>query len=280
MANNLAKYVGQSTDLDKLLVATATAGILTTDGVEMAGLDSFKIPKMELSGLGNYSKETGFAKGNIKFEFETKKKNYERSQSFELDAVEDMETFSVISGNLLGEFIRTKVVPETDAFTYATLAQKTGITTVEEDYATGVEVLEALRVATVEMDDAAVPANDRILFITPNNLSAAQLVDTYKSKAILDSFSSIVKVTPSVFKDKISLDATGFSFPEGTKDINFMIVSKSAVIKKDIHSALRVWDANENQEKDAILLQYRLNAIVETYDNKLKGIYVSKALAE
>ena len=280
MANTLSKYVGQSTDLDKLLVASATAGILTTDGIEMAGLDSFKIPKMELSGLGNYSKETGFSNGNIKFEFETKKKNYERSQSFELDAVEDYETFGVISGQILNEFIRTKVAPETDAFTYATLAQKTGITTVEEDYATGVEVLEALRVATVEMDNAAVDMNDRILFITPNNLSAAQLVDTYKSKGIMDRFASVVTVTPSVFKDKISLDTVGFSFPEGTKDINFMVVSKSAVIKKDTHMALRVWDANENQDKDAIKIQYRLNGIVETYDNKLKGIYVSKALAE
>ena len=280
MANTFEKYIGQSTDLDKVLVALMTSGVLETPGIQYAERGEFKIPVIDMDGLGNYDKATGFSEGNVSLTFETKKRNYERSKSFEVDAIEDMETMGVVTGNLMNEFMRTKVAPEKDLFTYSTLAKKSGITTVSEDYETGVDVLEALRVATVAMDNAAVPTADRILFITPNYLSAAQLVDTYKSKAILDRFAGIVQVVPAVFKDNISLDANnGYKIPAGTHDINFMVVSKSAVIKKTVHEPMRVFTPDVNQSKDAYKFQYRVNSIVETYDNKLKGIYCSVGTA-
>lgn len=280
MANSFEKYIGQSTDLDKVLCALMTSGVLETPEVQYVERGEFKIPVLEMDGLGNYDKATGFSSGNVSLTFETKKRNYERSKSFEIDAIDDMETMGVVTGNLMNEFMRTKVAPEKDLFTYSTLAKKDGIVKVSEDYATGVEVLEALRVATVDMDNNAVPTTDRYLFITPNNLSAAQLVDTYKSKGILDRFAGIIQVVPSVFKDNMTLSATnGYTIPAGTHDINFMIVSKSAVIKKTVHEPLRVFTPEVNQNKDAYKFQYRVNSIVETYDNKNKGIYCSVGTA-
>lgn len=280
MANTFQTYIGQSTDLDAVLVATMTSGILETPGIQYVDRGEFKVPVLTMDGLGNYDKATGFSKGNVTLTFETYKKNYERSKSFEIDAVDDMETMQVVSGNLLREFMRVKVAPERDIFTYSTLAKKAGITTISEDYTSGVEVLEALRVANVELDNVGVNSTDRILFITPSLLSSAQLVDTYKNKGIFDRFAAIVSVTPTVFKDNVTLDpSNGFTVPTGTHDINFMVVSKSAIMSKTAHEALRTFTPDINQDKDALKLQYRVNSLVDVFGQKVKGVYVSKGTA-
>ena len=98
MANSFEKYIGQSTDLDKVLCALMTSGVLETPEVQYVERGEFKIPVLEMDGLGNYDKATGFSSGNVSLTFETKKRNYERSKSFEIDAIDDMETMGVVTG--------------------------------------------------------------------------------------------------------------------------------------------------------------------------------------
>lgn len=58
-------------------------------------------------------------------------------------------------------------------------------------------------------------------------------------------------------------------------DINFLIVEKSAVIKFDKHVASRVFQPDELENMDAYMQKYRKYGIVDVFDNKVAGIFLS-----
>mgnify|MGYP007060412585 FL=1 len=58
-------------------------------------------------------------------------------------------------------------------------------------------------------------------------------------------------------------------------DINFMVVERSAVIKFDKHVASRGFSPDELEALDSYMMKYRKYGIVELFDNKLDGVYVS-----
>ena len=58
-------------------------------------------------------------------------------------------------------------------------------------------------------------------------------------------------------------------------DVNFLIAEKSAVIKFDKHVASRVFSPDELENMDAYMQKYRKYGIVDVFDNKVAGIYLS-----
>ena len=89
----------------------------------------------------------------------------------------------------------------------------------------------------------------------------------------------VVEVPQVRFYTKIDLKSgdTEFGYAKATsgKDINFMVVEKSAAIKFDKHVASRVFSPDELESLDSYMMKYRKYGIVELFDNKLDGVYVS-----
>ena len=278
------KYLNQ---VDFLYSETSKSAILDGNNaiVSMAkGCNEMKFPKITVDGLSDYSRTTGYETGDVSVEFESKKPNYDRGIKFNIDEMDDEETDGVLLGNTLGLLEKEKVAPEIDAFRFATYASASGISTVAPaDLTTGEAVLNALVTATAQMDNDSVEMNDRVLFITPMLLLAAENVDTTKSKAILNRFSSIVQVPQSRFytaidlKSKTADSATGYAKASGAKNINFLIVSKSAVIQFTKHVFNKPLSPDNNPDGNGWIIRYRKYGIAEVYDNKKKGIYLHKA---
>ena len=278
------KYLNQ---VDFLYSETSKSAILDGNNaiVSMSkGCNEMKFPKITVDGLSDYSRTTGYEAGDVSVEFESKKPNYDRGIKFNIDEMDDEETDGVMLGNTLGLLEKDKVAPEIDAFRFATYASASGISTVAPaDLTTGEAVLNALVTATAQMDNDSVEMNDRVLFITPMLLLAAENVDTTKSKAILSRFSSIVQVPQSRFytaidlKSKTADSATGYAKASGAKNINFLIVSKSAVIQFTKHVFNKPLSPDNNPDGDSWVIRYRKYGIAEVYDNKKKGIYLHKA---
>lgn len=256
-----------------------------------ANANEILVPKLSMDGLGDYSRNSGYTKGDVSLTYETRKFNYDRGRKFEVDTMDNQETEEVAFGMLAGEFMRTKVAPEADAFTFATLAGKSGISKVAAGatLADGTAVMSALKVALDEMDEDEVPEEGRILYITPGNLSAIKAMDTTKSRELLESFSKIIKVPQTRFYTAIDLydGATDNSGSSGAnekiggyvkastgKDINFMVIHPTAVLKSDKHVASNIITPEENQTSDAWMQKYRKYGIVDAFDNKLAGIYL------
>ena len=112
--------------------ASLTSDLLSDSSTAKQGANANEIliPKLSMSGLADYSRNDGYTKGDVSLEWETVKFNYDRGRLFEVDSQDDEESIKLAFGRLSAEFVRTKVVPEDDAFTFATLAGITGISKV------------------------------------------------------------------------------------------------------------------------------------------------------
>ncbi len=241
-------------------------------------------PVMEMDGLADYSRSSGYTKRNVTLTYETKTFNYDRGAKFEVDTMDNQETEEVAFGMLGSEFIRKYVVPEADAYTFASLAGATGISKVATGatLATGSAVMAALKVGLDQMDEDQVPEEGRILYITPGNLSSIKAMATTESRELLESFAKIVKVPQARFYTGINLldgtsedeEAGNYEKATGAKDINFMIIEPSAVIKTDKHTASNIITPEENQNSDGWIQKYRKYGIVDVFNSKASGIYL------
>lgn len=249
-----------------------------------ANANELIIPKLSMDGLGDYSRNGGYVSGDVTLTNETVKCNFDRGRMFTVDNMDNQETANIAFGRLSGEFIRTKVVPELDAFRFASYAGITGISVVETPVtlADGAAVIAALRKAVTKMDEDEVPTEDRHLFITPTLHGLIQDMDTTKSKEVLNRFSSVTDVPQTRFYTAIEqLDGTttgetagGFKKATGAADINFIIIHKPAVIQFEKHVAPKIITPDQNQNADAYKFGYRNVGIADAYENKLAGIYL------
>lgn len=272
--------------LDEVYKKSETSSILNSSPKDIkmgqkAG--EFLIAKYSMDGLKDYSRNSGYKKGNVKLDWETHKANYDRGTKFEIDTMDNEESAELAFGKLSGEFARTQAAPEADAFTYSTLAGITGVTITDEEFTSGDEVLTSIQRDQSAMDEEEVTSENRILFITSTLLRKAQNVEKYKSTGVLDEFSAIVKVPQKRFYTAINLldgesadeEMGGYEKAESGRDINYMIVEKSAVLKWPKHTASDIIVPANNPDSDAYIQKHRKYGIVDVYENKVAGIRVS-----
>lgn len=288
MANTIALFKKYIDLLDEVYKQSACTSVLDGDStlVRMgANANEIIIPKISMDGLADYSRNGGYVAGNVTLTNETVTFNYDRGRKFSVDNMDNEETAGVAFGKLASEFIRTKVVPEMDAFRFATYAGLTGISKVSAGatLADGAAVLAALLEAQNKMDEDEVPQDNRILFITPTLYNMIYAVDTSKSKEVMASFSQVVKVPQTRFYTAITLndgtssgeEAGGFVKTSTTgKDINFMVIHKPALLQYSKHTVNKVISPEENQDSDSWAFFYRAYGLADAYDNKLAGIYL------
>ena len=258
--------------------ASLTSVLDATTKPDFSGVNTVKVMKVTTTGLGDYSKENGYANGNATLEWEAMKLEEDRSAQLTVDRMDNDETLGQAFGMVMNEFIRLNVAPEVDAYRFMKYASANGIGKATGALADGEAVVKAIRAATTAMDEAEVPAEDRVLFITPTLYGLVQDLDTTKSKEVLTRFSGIVQVPQSRFYTGITLnsgsDAWGFTKAADAKNINFLAAAKSAVVQATKMALPKVFDPDTNQSKDAWLFQYRLYHDAFVYENKANGIYV------
>lgn len=294
MANSITTFKKYIDLLDEVYKQQAKTSILDGDNsLVQAGSNTHEIviPKISMDGLGDYSRNGGYVDGDVTLTNETVAFNYDRGRAFTVDAMDNEETAGVAFGKLASEFIRTKVVPEMDAFRFAQYASTTGISKVSTGatLSTGADVISALRAGITKMDEDEVPMEDRHLFITPTLFGLVQDLDTTKSKEVLNRFADVIQVPQSRFYTAIDLydgktDNSGSSganekpggYVKATagKDINFMIIHKPALLQYTKHTVSKVITPEENQTADAYKFPYRAYGLADVYDNKVAGIYL------
>ena len=227
-----------------------------------ANANELIIPKISMQGLAAYSRNSGYVAGDVTLTNETVQCNFDRGRMFQVDYMDDLEAAGIAFGRLAGEFIRTKVVPELDAFRFASYASASGISKVSAGaaLADGAAVVAALRKAITQMDEDEVPIDDRHLYITPTLYGMVQDMDTTKSREVLARVADVTRVPQTRFYTKITqYDGTtsgqtaGGYIKDATngKNINFMIIHKPAVIQFEKHVAPKIIEPSVNQDAAA-----------------------------
>lgn len=269
--------------LDEVYKNEAKTSILDGDETTVQkGLNGeIKIAKLDMDALGDFDRKSGYTKGSTKFTWETVKYDKERSQDLRIDRLDNQEALGMPFAKLSGEFIRTKVVPETDAARIAKIAGVEGISKKEETILDGAGAVTALRACTNKMDEDEVSTENRILFITPTLKGMIDDLDTTKSKKVLERFSIIVEVPQTRMYTKVELKdgktEYGYKKAEDGQDINFLCVEKSAAVTA-MDQYIKYFTPDQDQTGDDNVFKYRNNNLYgHVYENKLAGVYCSYA---
>ena len=287
MPNSIALFEKYIPLLDEVYAAEAKTVVLDGDTTLVkagSNTHTIQIPKISMDGLGDYSRNGGYAQGYASIEYEEVSFNYDRGRKFDVDTMDNEETAGLLFAKLGSEFIRTKVVREMDAVRFAQYAGTAGISTVAAAVLdTADKWIAALTAAKTTMDDDEVTAEGRYLFITPTGLNLIDGMDTYKSRKLIESFAQIIEVPQARFCTGIELfdgksdDELAGGFVRKGNDINFLIVEKSAIMQYTKHAVNKVISPKANQTSDGYLFFYRAYGLNDVYENKVAGIYLHKS---
>ena len=302
--NTLATATNFQKALDLLAVREAVTGWMEANAgqVKYTGGAEVKIPKMSVQGLGDYDRDNGYLMGSATLEYETKKMTQDRGRKFQLDSMDVDETnFVTTASSVMGEFQRTKVIPEIDVYrlskiaTEAINANVAGM--VQYGYTPGAANTSALRkvkegIAAIRDlgYDGPLVIHATDSFILELELELANKISTvnFKKGGIITKVPAVDEVpiipTPAnrlVTAIKLNDGKTsgqekgGFEKGATAKDINFEIMPLKTPVAISKQDKMRIFDPNTNQKADAWAMDYRRFHDLWILENKVNSIYVS-----
>lgn len=293
MANNIELALKYLPLLDEVYKTSSLTSIMDNTAIKILDGNAVKVFMIEMQGLGNYDRNNGFINGDVNGTWQTLLLEIDRGRSFQVDRMDNEETLDQAFGRLVGEFIRTQVVPETDAYRFAKYANASGVLQATAGTLSANDIVPAIDAASAEMDDNEVPMEGRILFLTPTNYNYikqsgaisrfATMTDSRLNREfeVFDRM-RVIRVPQSRFYTEIELldgktsgeENGGYAKAAAGADINFMIIHPTAVTQVKKHVVPRIFSPDENQQADAWKFDYRFYHDAFVYENKTKGIYV------
>src|SRR5690554_2384564 len=284
MANTIAYAQIFQNGLDRVLEQNLTTGWTeaNADRVIYNGGNTVRIAKMTLDSLADYSRANGYADGDITLTWETHTFAYDRGRKFSLDAMDIDEANFVPTASLtMGEFVRTKVVPEIDLIRIAKMAGLAG-NSADIDLDTD-DPLEAFKNGIVAIKNAGydgqLVAHVTYDFLNLLELKMANQLGsvTFAVSGVDTTFRSIddVALIPTVagrMKEVATKQANGSYLGTG-KDVAFLIAGLEVPLGIVKHAPARTFEPKDNQEKDAWVINYRVYHDLFVEDNKVNGLY-------
>lgn len=284
--------------LDKQVVQESTTGWMEANAnlVKYNGGNEVKLPNILMDGLADYDRTTGFVGGDVTLEWKTYTLTQDRGRTFSIDAMDVDETnFVVTAGTVMGEFQRTMVVPEIDAYRYSKLATLAIDASQTRSLAiTADNIVDELLADLNGMEDVI---GAKEVVITMNPILAGQLAKSgkdYISKAMLakgalsvevQSFNdnAIVKAPSKLLKTAfefndgttVGQETGGFKAAAGALDINWLISTKDAPIAISKTDKVRTFAPDTNQKADAWKIDYRKYHDLWVPASKLTSIYAN-----
>lgn len=293
--NNIAFATKFATELDKLLVQKSQAAILEDKGMaaKFVGAHEVKLPVIGFAGLGDYDKDTGFARGAVSVTQQVFTLEKDRARSFSIDR-EDMDETGIanLAASVMSEFVRTKVAPEVDAYTFSTIATKAngaGQTVALGDGETLVKNVYGLIANAIgKVNDATGFTNeDIILYVNPTVYAALMAtpeihrhlrVDEFKHGEISTKVQKIdnaiiVPVSDNRMKTAYNFGNDGFEVAGGAESVGIIAMPKNAAMLVKKTEKIRTFSPDVNQTADAYKFDYRLYYDVLVKDSMKGTIY-------
>lgn len=293
--NNIAFATKFATELDKLLVQKSQAAILEDKGMtaKFVGAHEVKLPVIGFAGLGDYDKDTGFAKGSVSVTQQVFTLEKDRARSFSIDR-EDMDETGIanLAASVMSEFVRTKVAPEVDAYTFSTIATKAngaGQTVALGDGKTlGSNVFGLITEAIGKVNDATgFTDEDIILYVNPTVYAALMATPEIHRHLRVDEFEHgeistkvqkignaiIVPVSDNRMKTAYNFGNDGFEVAGGAKNIGIIAMPKNAAMLVKKTEKIRTFSPDVNQQADAYKFDYRLYYDVLVKDSMKGSIF-------
>jgi len=269
MANNVA-FIEKTMPkvLDKALaIGSLTEALIGGSEIKLDFLDArtVKITKLAQTGLTPYVRGGGTGsntKGAVQSTHEVFTLSQERFSAIPLDKLDTLDDGETVLGHMAAEFIRTKVVPEFDAYRFSKLASYTSETLGNRVTVTSAnlanKIIDEFNKALRWMANAKVPEGDMVMYVSPETMylirSTTELYkklsqSEYQGKVsfAIQNYENkpIVEVPNDEFYTDCDTSGTGYAPKASSKKIHFMIVSKKAPIVIKRLDWTKVYDSDQ-----------------------------------
>lgn len=275
--NSIENVTRYSNELDKMFAQKSAVGFFADNALatKFVGAKTVIIPDIDFQGLADYDRDTGFSRGAITVANTSYTMKMDRARSLQIDR-EDMDETGIanLAGKILGEYVRTKVVPECDAYVLSKLAglALTRSNVIEGDAQKPFEALCQLITevqSVVGYDEELVAFVDSHIYAALQNsseISKLITVSDFKQGDIDLKVKSIngVAIIPVVserMKTAYTFNsnaAGGFSPEAATKETYMLVCPKSGahLVKKTEN--MRIFTPEQNIDADAYKFDYRI----------------------
>ena len=270
-----------------ILVNFFTAG-LTTNTIQFSGANKIKIPYLTLAGYQDHSRNGGFNRQNVTNAFMEKTLSFDRDVEFFVDTMDVDETNqAVAAANLTNTFEEEHAIPETDAYRISKLYSDwdTAGGTPDKTVISSANILATFDGYMEAMDEAEVPQEGRILYVTPaiqTMLKTATGISRYVNNGdaniqrIVSALDNVTIVSVPSARMKTAYDfTTGFVPAVGAKQVNMMLIQPKSIVACDKHSYIRLWAPGTTTVGDGWLYQNRKYYDLFVIDTRVAGIKIN-----
>jgi hypothetical protein len=275
--NSIENAVKYSTELDKMFAQKSATGFFADNALatKFVGAKTVIIPDVDFQGLADYDRDTGYTKGAITVSNTSYTMAMDRARSLQIDR-EDMDETGIanLAGKILGEYVRTKVVPECDAYVLSKLGGlamgRSNVINgeIENPYKALCQLINEVQ-SVVGYDEELVAFVDGYMFAALQNsaeISKMITVSDFKQGDISLKVKSIngVSIIPVVSERMKTAytfnggDLGGFKPLSNAREIYMLVLPKTAahLVKKTEN--MRIFTPEQNIDADAYKFDYRI----------------------
>ena len=289
-------------ELDKVLIEESTTGWMDKYAekfIQYEGGSTVLIADLVMSGLANYDRELGYKQGKLTLRFLPYKLTQDRGRSFHIDDMDvDESNFTATAAAALGEFQRICVVPEIDAYRYSKIAQEAiennrasfgytpkedtifkklmeDITTVQEAVGNSAELVVTMPLSVANIFYNSDKAKNLININQFNESGINTVVKSINGISIITPPTSRMMTEYKFYTGDTGEEKGGFDVTSNSKNINWIITAKDAIIAVNKLDVPRIFTPAQNVNAYAWKIDYRRYHDLWILKNKLAGIWVN-----
>ena len=283
--NSLASASKYTDALDKMVVQEAQTGFFADNvfASRFVGAKTVIMPDIDFIGLADYDRDAGFSKSGVTVAQTSYQLTKDRARQIQIDR-EDMDETGVanLAGQVLGEYVRTKVVPEVDAYTLSKLA---GIANTKSHKATYTANKEFAQLSTAinNVQSRVGYSEELVAFVDPvmyaalmnsTELSRHITISDFKKGGVDTRVKSLngvalIPVDAARMRDSYTFTAGtaattssaatgGFTPASSAGYIRALVLPKkgASLVKKTV--TMRTFTPEQNKDADAYVFDYRI----------------------
>lgn len=254
--------------------------------VKFLNAQTIKLPRMTVSGYKDHTRTPGFNSGTLSNDWEPKKLEHDRDIEFFVDPMDIDETNLTLSvANIQNTFETEQAIPEKDSYRFSKLhAELTKYTgRIDSTVITAANFLEAFDTEMAIMDEAGVPEEGRVLYVTPSMRKIVKEAEGIQRMMTVTTPSTINRKVHSLDDVTIKMVPaarmkTKYDFTDGcvaasdAKQINWILIHTSCVVARDKYSYIKLFTpGTDSRTADGYLYQNRNYGDLFLLEKKVPG---------
>lgn len=255
--------------------------------VKFINAQTIKLPRMTVSGYKDHTRTPGFNAGTLTNDWEAKKLTHDRDIEIWIDPMDIDETNLTLSvANIQNSFETEQAIPEKDSYRFSKLhTELTNYNSgaIDKTVVDASNFLGLFDEIMANMDEAGVPEEGRILYVTPGTNKIVKEAEGIQRAIIVNTPNAINRTVHSLDNVNIKMVPaarmkTIYDFTEGckpggsAKQINFILIHPSCVVCRDKYSYIKLFTpGTDSRTADGYLYQNRCYGDLFLLEKKAAG---------